>query len=98
MKLSSGDHLFTKLWQYVKGAGGVTERADLRMFIPHNDTPLMKVEQDFVCLNDSYQPGLYAYFDFPAPVKTNSVMEESIGGDRGGCGTETARPTWICES
>ncbi len=82
-KLSSGDHLFSKLWQGVKGAGGVTERTNLRTFLPHKDTPLAKIEQEFVRLYDSYRPGLFAYFDFPAPVKTNSVMEESIGLEKG---------------
>ncbi|OLS12557.1 MAG: hypothetical protein RBG13Loki_3806 [Promethearchaeota archaeon CR_4] len=82
-KLSSGNHLFQKLWQSVKGAGNATKRADLRIFLPHKDTPLAKVEQEFVRLYDFYRPGLFAYFDFPTPVKTNSAMEQGIGQEKG---------------
>jgi hypothetical protein len=82
-KLSSGDYLFQKLWQSVKGAGGATKRADLHTFLPHKDTPLVKVEREFVRLYDSYRVGLFAYFDFPVPVKTNSAMERGIGQEKG---------------
>ncbi len=58
-------------------------RGDMRTFLPNKDTPWAAIEREFVRLYDSNRDGLFAYFDFPAPVKTNSGMEQAIGVEKG---------------
>lgn len=82
-KLAAGDTLFNRLWDEVRGHGELSRRGDLRTFLPHKGTPRAQVEQEFVRLYDSYRDGLFTYYAFPASIRTNTMMEQAIGQEKG---------------
>ncbi len=79
--LAKGDRIFRGIWRGAREKG--MARMDLRTFLPHKDTPRAAIEREMVRLYDSYRGGLFAYFDFPAPVKTNARIEQAIGVEKG---------------
>ena len=46
------------------------------------DTSKSKILQEWVRLYHSYKSGLFSYYDFPVPAKTNSPMEQSFGQEK----------------
>ena len=75
---------FETIWKNVKGLNEKNEINQLRSFLPQKDTIKSKIQQEWVRLYHSYSPGLFSYYDFPIPAKTNSPMEQSFGQEKGG--------------
>ena len=75
---------FEAIWKKVKGLNEKHEIVQLRSFQPQKDTSKSKIEQEWVRLYHSYRSGLFSYYDFPIPAKTNSPMEQSFGQEKAG--------------
>ena len=75
---------FEAIWKNVKGLNEKHEIDQLRSFLPQKDTLKSKIEQEWVRLYHSYRSGLFSYYDFPIPAKTNSPMEQSFGQEKAG--------------
>jgi len=82
-KIAILDQHFQTIWEQVQGKEGKPSIDDLRSFLPQKDTSLIKIQQEWVRLYYSYRPGLFTYYDFPIPAKTNSIMESSFGEEKG---------------
>lgn len=81
-KLEVLDDYFEEIWEKVKGFGGITEKSQLRTFLPQKDTPANSIKQEWVRLYYSYRRGLCAYYDFSIPAKTNSPMETKFSQEK----------------
>jgi len=75
---------FDTIWKKVKGLNEKHEIKQLRSFLPQKDTSKSKIEQEWVRLYHSYRSGLFSYYDFPIPAKTNSPMEQAFGQEKAG--------------
>ena len=78
------DSDFEAIWEKVKGLNEKHEINQLRSFLPRKNTPKSQIEQEWVRLYHSYKSGLFAYYDFPIPAKTNSPMEQAFGQEKAG--------------
>jgi len=81
-KMQNLDACFKTIWEKVKNLHNKKEISQLRSFLPQMDTPKSKILQEWVRLYHSYRPGLFAYYDFPIPAKTNSPMEQAFGQEK----------------
>ena len=81
-KLKILDECFKEIWEGVKGFEDLKEKSQLRTFLPQKDTPANSIKQEWVRLYDSYRRGLFAYYDFPILVKTNSPMETKFSQEK----------------
>jgi len=81
-KLKVLDECFKEIWEGVKDFGNIKEKSQLRTFLPQKDTPANIIKQEWVRLYDSYRRGLFAYYEFPILVKTNSPMETKFSQEK----------------
>lgn len=83
-KVTLLDSDFETIWEKVKGLNNKHEINQLRSFLPKMDTLKSKIQQEWVRFYHSYRSGLFAYYDFPIPAKTNSPMEQAFGQEKSG--------------
>ncbi len=81
-KIKGLDECFKYVWEKIKGFGNISDKSKLRTFLPQKDTPVKKIKQEWVRLYESYRRGLFAYYDFPIMVKTNSPMEAKFSQEK----------------
>lgn len=73
---------FSKIWEKVRYKGEFSRLSDLRTRIANASMSLEDVGQQWVRLYRSYKRGLFAYYDFPTPERTNSKMEAQFGHEK----------------
>lgn len=81
-KVNKLDTRFGDIWEKVKGFENKVEISNLRSFMPQKGVNEQKILQEWVRLYHSYKSGLFAYYDFPIVVRTNSAMEASFGCEK----------------
>jgi hypothetical protein len=73
---------FDAVWKSVKKKDKTASMADLKSITPTNKAKMIDIEKEWVRSYKSYRRGLFSYFDFPIPEKTNSRMEQHFGQEK----------------
>ena len=73
---------FEAIWKDVKKKDKIIKKTELKIAYPTNDASKLVIEKEWVRLYESYRRGLFSYFDFPIPERTNSKMEQHFGQEK----------------
>ncbi len=82
MRMRMADDCFDSLWNRASGKSGVSEPSQLRSFQPSFQSSKADVLLEWYRLYLSYRRGLFAYYDFPVPERTNVKMEASFSKEK----------------
>lgn len=78
------NQLFESIWERVKELHPDYQKSARKSFSPSSKAPYWKILAEFTRLWESYRPGLFNYYEFPLPVRSNVDMEQKFS-------TETQR-------
>lgn len=73
---------FQIMWNKIRLKSKTTKKKELRAFLPRSSASFIEIQQQWVRLYGSYRRGLFNYFDFPIPERTNSKMEQKFGQEK----------------
>lgn len=73
---------FNDIWKSVRKKDKTARMVDLKSITPTNNTKMVDIEKEWVRSYRSYKRGLFSYFDFPIPERTNSRMEQHFGQEK----------------
>ena len=77
-KIKRMDKHFNTLWNKCKGHKEICTKANIKSILPSKSTEIPGVMQEWVRLYERYRRGLFAYYDFPMTIRTNSQMEQAF--------------------
>jgi hypothetical protein len=66
--------IFQEIWQSITSSR--REISDIKSRLPNNNMTDTDVKEQWYRLYCSYSPGLFRYYEFPVPIRTNSIMEQ----------------------
>jgi hypothetical protein len=69
---------FTSIWERCQEINPSFLRNDRKSFLPTSKTPFWKFLGEWTRLWESYEPGLFNYYKFPTPIKSNVEMEQKF--------------------
>ena len=76
------DGLFQSIWDDASIRQDIKNKEDLRSFLPRKSTTTDELLLEWVRLYNSYRRGLFAYYDFPLPERTNIAMEKKFSEEK----------------
>ena len=76
------DGVFESIWTDASKKEGISSKDDLRTFLPKISSSREKILLEWVRLYTSYKRGLFAYYDFPIPERTNVKIEKKFGQEK----------------
>lgn len=81
-KVAILDGICKDAWDEAHVRAGIERRDQLRTFLPKISSSRDKIILEWVRLYGSYKRGLFAYYEFPVPERTNSPMEKKFGQEK----------------
>nr|MDO8086253.1 hypothetical protein [Candidatus Sigynarchaeum springense] len=81
-KIQNLDGVFDLIWKETQKPEGITSKDDLWSFLPNISSTKDEILLEWVRLYDSYKPGLFVYYDFPVPARSNVDMEKKFGQEK----------------
>lgn len=81
-RVNLADGCFQSLWNRAHEPEGVSESSDLRSLQPSHQHSKDKVMLEWFRLYKTHRRGLFAYYDFPVPERTNTKMEAKFSEEK----------------
>ena len=76
------DGMFELIWKETPKPDGITTKDDLRSFLANTSSTKEEILLEWVRLYESYKRGLFVYYDFPVPARSNVEMEGKFGKEK----------------
>jgi hypothetical protein len=76
------DGVFESIWKETPKPEGIVSKDDLRSFMANITSAKEEILLEWVRLYDSYKRGLFVYYDFPVPARSNVEMEGKFGKEK----------------
>ena len=77
-KIAQLDVIFDRIWSRSQELHPQLTKQARKSFLPASTTPYWKILAEWTRLWDSYKPGLFHYYHFPTPIKSNVEMEQKF--------------------
>jgi hypothetical protein len=81
-KINILDALHDQIWNEYSKLEGISERENLRTFLPSYSKRKSQILLEWVRLYSSYKRGLFAYYEFPVLERSNADMEAHFGQEK----------------
>ena len=78
VKIEKIEEEFDHIWKRSQDIHPNFNKEDRKSFLPTSITPYWKILTEWTRLWDSYKSGLFKYYEFPKPVKSNVEMEQKF--------------------
>ncbi len=82
MKIDELDSVFNVIWIRCQELNPKFQLKDRKSFLPNNHTPYWRILGEWTRLWESYKPGLFKYYNFPVPIKSNVEMEQKFSAEK----------------